>query len=136
MVAFFTGPFAKLLDDNYVQEKVKAWVSPDIMRNMSKPYSDSADFKEGTVLEYILRYGRIESVNQTFKLIGTGTYTAPTTTKYHGVGDCYHAGSNFYSATIEHASHGIHASAKSQSDLDGIYSRVKARLSERGISVH
>ena len=65
----------------------------------------------------------------------TGTYIAPTTTKYHGVGDCYHAGSNFYSATIEHASHGIHATAKSQSDLDGIYSRVKARMSDRGVAV-
>ena len=69
-VAFFTGPFAKLLDDNYVQEKVKLWASPDIMRNLNRPYSDAAGFKEGTVLEYILRYGRIESFNQTFKLTG------------------------------------------------------------------
>lgn len=69
-VAFFTGPFAKLLDDNYVQEKVKVWASPDIMRNLNRPYSDAAGFKEGTVLEYILRYGRIESFNQTFKLTG------------------------------------------------------------------
>ncbi|QPG07440.1 hypothetical protein IUJ34_19955 [Klebsiella pneumoniae subsp. pneumoniae] len=62
----------------------------------------------------------------------TGTYTAPTTTKYHGVGDCYHAGSNFYGATLEHASHGIHASAKSQSDLDGIYTRVKPGCLQEG----
>ncbi|HBX1742004.1 TPA: phage coat protein, partial [Klebsiella pneumoniae] len=46
-VAFFTGPFAKLLDDNYVQEKVKVWASPDIMRNLNRPYSDAAGFKEG-----------------------------------------------------------------------------------------
>lgn len=69
-VAFFTGPFAQVLDDNLVQEKVKLWVSPNIMRNLNRPYSDAAGFKEGTVLEYILRYGRIESVNQTFKLTG------------------------------------------------------------------
>ncbi len=46
------------------------WASPDIMRNLNRPYSDAAGFKEGTVLEYILRYGRIESFNQTFKLTG------------------------------------------------------------------
>ncbi|WP_336667273.1 major capsid protein [Enterobacter mori] len=40
------------------------------MRNLNRPYSDAAGFKEGTVLEYILRYGRIESFNQTFKLTG------------------------------------------------------------------
>lgn len=70
MVAFFTGPFAKTLDDNYVQEKVKVWVSPDINRNLDKPYSPASGFKEGTVKEYILRYGRIASIDQTFKLTG------------------------------------------------------------------
>lgn len=68
VVAFFTGPFAKALDDNFVGEKVKLWVSPEINRNLDKPYSNAGGFKEGTVKDYLLRYSRVSSIDQTFVL--------------------------------------------------------------------
>lgn len=64
----------------------------------------------------------------------TGTYTAPAALRYHTVGNCYHAGANFYAA-LNHASHGIHGTAKTQLELDGIASRVRARMALRGITV-
>lgn len=64
----------------------------------------------------------------------SGTYFAPTTTRYHTVGNGNHAGANFYPG-LNHAAHGIHSSSKTITQLDGIYKRVKQRLSSRGISV-
>lgn len=70
LIAFFTRDFAKVLDDNLVGEKVKVWVSPEINRNLDRPYSNANGFKEGTVKDYILRYGRVESIEPTFALKG------------------------------------------------------------------
>ncbi|WP_404811176.1 major capsid protein [Actinobacillus pleuropneumoniae] len=70
VVAFFVGEFAKVLSDNNTTEKVKLWVSPEIMRNFDRPYSQSAGFKEGTIKDYVLRYARIESINETHALSG------------------------------------------------------------------
>lgn len=67
---FFTKDFAKILDDNYCMEKVKLWVSPSIRRRISQPFSNSDGFKAGTLEQYILDYGRIESINSTFELSG------------------------------------------------------------------
>lgn len=64
----------------------------------------------------------------------TGTYITPTTSRFHTVGNCYHAGANFYPA-LNHASHGIHGTAKTPLELDGIASRVRARMALRGITV-
>ena len=68
IVAYFTGPFAKELDNNFVTKIDEMWISPQMMRNFQKPYSNAAGFKEGTVLDYLLQYGRIESIKSTFEL--------------------------------------------------------------------
>lgn len=65
----------------------------------------------------------------------SGTYIAPVNTKFHGVGDCYHSGANFYSNSLEHASHGVHAVAKTEVEMNSIYSRIKNRMAARGIVV-
>ncbi|OOF39892.1 phage coat protein [Rodentibacter rarus] len=68
VIKFFTGNFAKVLDDNLVGEKVKIWVSPEINRNLDRPYSNANGYKEGTIKDYILKYGRVESIEPTFAL--------------------------------------------------------------------
>lgn len=68
VIKFFTGNFAKVLDDNLVGEKVKVWVSPEINRNLDRPYSNANGYKEGTIKDYILKYGRVESIEPTFAL--------------------------------------------------------------------
>jgi hypothetical protein len=70
IMTFFTRDFAKDLDDNYVQQLDVAWVSPEIMRRLQTPYSGAAAFKEGTLEDYIVRYGRIRSFRRTFKMSG------------------------------------------------------------------
>lgn len=83
IVAYFTGDFANALDNNYTPRVDELWVSPQIMRNFEKPYSGATAFKEGTVKEYLERYGRIGSIQSTFELgragNGTGIYNDPTT---------------------------------------------------------
>lgn len=64
----------------------------------------------------------------------SGTYAIPTTNRFHTVGNCYHAGGNFYAA-LNHASHGVHMTAKSQSQIDAIYGRVKLRMAAVAINV-
>jgi len=70
IIAFYTKDFAKELDDNYVAFVDKMWVTPALGRRLSEPYSKSGEFKEGTLGDYILRYGRIKEFKVTFKLTG------------------------------------------------------------------
>lgn len=68
IIAYFTGDFAESLDDNYCAKVDEMWVSPQIRRRFAEPYSASAGFKEGTLEEYLLRYGRIGKIDTTFEL--------------------------------------------------------------------
>lgn len=78
VVAYFQGPFAEALDNNYVSEIDELWVSPQMRRNFKKVYSTAGQFKEGTVEDYLLRYGRIKKIETTYELgregQGTGDY--------------------------------------------------------------
>lgn len=78
IVQYFQGPFAEALDNNYVDQVDVLYVSPQIRRNLKKVYSGAGEFKEGTVEEYILRYGRVRDIQTTFELgregQGTGDY--------------------------------------------------------------
>ncbi len=81
IITYFTGDFAEALDNNYCAKVSKMWVSPQFNRKLDEPYSGSAFYKEGTLKDYLLRYGRIESIEVTFELgrsggAGTGTYNA------------------------------------------------------------
>lgn len=78
IIAYFTKDFAQALDNNYCAMVDELWVSPQLGRRLAEPYSAAGDFKEGTVKDYILRYGRIGAINTTFELgrqgQGSGLY--------------------------------------------------------------
>lgn len=70
IIKFFSDDFATELDANYVDMVDKMWVSPEIARRLAEPYSKSGDFKEGTLGDYVLRYGRVGEFKRTFKMSG------------------------------------------------------------------
>lgn len=68
---FWNQTFALQLDANYVNGKLSVvWVSPEIMRRMTVPFSNAEGFKGGTLLSYILQFGRVGEFRQTYKLTG------------------------------------------------------------------
>lgn len=68
--AFFNGPFGALLDANLISQKVNIYVSPEIMRNLDRPYSGAAGFKVGSLREALESGRRINKIVQTFELTG------------------------------------------------------------------
>lgn len=76
IVSFFNKDFAAILDAQNVFEPVTIWVSPAVRRSFSRPYSDAAGFKGGTVEDFILQFaktgnvGRIASIGTNFLLTG------------------------------------------------------------------
>ncbi len=68
--AFFNGPFGAMLDDNLVSQPVNLYISPEIARNWDRPYSGSAGFKVGSLMEAIEKNRRINKVTVTFELSG------------------------------------------------------------------
>lgn len=70
IINFFTKDLAKELDDEYIDSKIVLWVSPQVKRRLGVPLSKSDGFKGGTLEQEILRFGRVESINQTFLLEG------------------------------------------------------------------
>lgn len=76
IVEFFNQDFAALLDMQNVFEPVTLWVSPSVRRSFSRPYSNAAGYKAGTVEDFILTFGktggvgRIASIGTNFKLKG------------------------------------------------------------------
>lgn len=68
---FWNQTFALQLDANYVNGKLSVvWVSPEIMRRMTVPFSAADGFKSGTLLSAILEFGRVGEFKQTYKLSG------------------------------------------------------------------
>lgn len=76
IVKFFNQDFQAVLDAQNVFEPVTLWVSPSVRRSFSRPYSNAAGFKGGTIEDYILAFGktgnvgRIASIGTNFKLTG------------------------------------------------------------------
>lgn len=68
IIKFFTEDFAMVLDSNLVDKVDKLWVSPQMMRSFGRPYSGSNNFKEGTIKDYIIRYGRVSDIQRTYEL--------------------------------------------------------------------
>lgn len=54
IVEFFNQDFQAVLDAQNVFEPVTLWVSPSVRRSFSRPYSNAAGFKGGTIEDYIL----------------------------------------------------------------------------------
>ena len=74
VIAFFTGPFAAMLDANFITDQVIVYVSPEIMRNLEKPLSSAEGFKAGSLREFLVRGNggdsRIRDIKRTFELTG------------------------------------------------------------------
>lgn len=70
IVAFFSLYFGTILDANLVTQKVNVYVSPEIGRRFDQFYSGSADSKEGTLLDYLMKTRRINKVVVTYELSG------------------------------------------------------------------
>lgn len=68
--AFINGPFGALLDNNLVARPVNLYVSPEIMRNLDRPYSGAGGFKIGSLRDALLANRRINKIEQTFELTG------------------------------------------------------------------
>jgi hypothetical protein len=68
---FWNQTFALQLDANYVNGKLSVvWVSPEIMRRMTVPFSAADGFKSGSLLTAVLEFGRVGEFKQTYKLSG------------------------------------------------------------------
>lgn len=68
---FWNQTFAVQLDANYVNGKLSVvWVSPEIMRRMTVPFSSSEGFKGGSLMQAILTNSRVGEFRQTYKLTG------------------------------------------------------------------
>lgn len=82
IIEFWTRAFAKELDDNYCPYVDVVWISPQIRRRLQEPYSNAQGFKEGTLMDYILTFGRVKEFKVTFELgregNGTGDYNVDT----------------------------------------------------------
>lgn len=70
ILAFFQGPFAAMLDDNFITAQVNLYVSPGIKRNFEKNLSQADGFKGGTIERAILEKGRIAAIKRTYELTG------------------------------------------------------------------
>ena len=76
IVEFFNQDFQAILDAQNVFEPVTLWVSPSVRRSFSRPYSNAAGFKGGTIEDYILAFGktgnigRIASIGTNYLLTG------------------------------------------------------------------
>lgn len=76
IVEFFNQDFQAVLDAQNVFEPVTLWVSPSVRRSFSRPYSNAAGYKGGTIEDYILAFGktgnvgRIASIGTNFLLSG------------------------------------------------------------------
>lgn len=68
--AFINGPFGAMLDDNLIVGGVNLYVSPEIARNLDRPYSGSTGFKIGSLREALLANRRINKIVTTFELTG------------------------------------------------------------------
>ena len=70
IITFFQQTFKAILNEEVV-DKVKVWVSPEIMINLMKPLSAAGEYKEGTLLDQVKRFcPHIESIDEDFALNG------------------------------------------------------------------
>lgn len=67
---FLSGPFGAMLDDNLIAGGVNLYVSPEIARNLDRPYSGADGFKGGTLYDYVLKNRRVNKIAVSFELSG------------------------------------------------------------------
>jgi hypothetical protein len=79
---FFTQTLGAMLDANLIAGAVNIYVSPQIWRNLLRPYSGSAGFKGGTLLQQILNNPQIAKIERTFKLTGNAFFGFVPNSRY------------------------------------------------------
>lgn len=82
IVTFFNTYFGAILDDNKVAQKVNVYVSPEIGRRLDQFYSGSAAYKEGTLLEYLLKNRRLGKIAVTYELSGNAFFAFVPSSEY------------------------------------------------------
>jgi hypothetical protein len=68
--AFVNNVLGAALDDNHIGAGVNMYVSPEIGRNLDKPYSGAAGFKTGSLRDALVANRRINKIEVTFELSG------------------------------------------------------------------
>lgn len=67
---FINGAFGTMLDSNLITGRVNLYVSPEIARNLDKPYSGSMGFKTGSLRDALLANRRIAKIEVSYELSG------------------------------------------------------------------
>ena len=72
---FVNNVIGKALDDNNLTgRRINLYISPEIGRNLDRPYSGAAGFKEGSIRDVLLKNRRIAKITDTFKLTGNAFF--------------------------------------------------------------
>jgi Family of unknown function (DUF6260) len=79
---FVNNVLGEALDDNYIAAGVNMYVSPEIARNLDKPYSGSAGFKIGSLRDVLLANRRITKIATTFELTGNEFFAFVPSAEY------------------------------------------------------
>ena len=82
IVAFFATYFGGVLDANKVTQKINVYVSPEIGRRLDMFYSLAGAFKEGTLLDYLLKGRRINKIAVTHELSGNEFFAFVPNSQY------------------------------------------------------
>lgn len=69
LIAFFQGPFASVLNTNFIDQLSILWVSPEIDANLSKIYVENG-VTIGTVKDYLMKFIRVGEIRRTFAFSG------------------------------------------------------------------
>lgn len=82
IVTFFSSYFGAILDANKVTAKINIYVSPEIGRRLDAFYSTSGQFKEGTLLDYLMKNRRINKIAVTHELVGNEFFAFVPSSEY------------------------------------------------------
>jgi len=80
--AFVNNTLGAALDDNYIVGGINLYVSPEISRNLDKPYSGSAGFKIGSLRDVLLANRRINKIETSFELSGNEFFAFVPSAEY------------------------------------------------------
>lgn len=80
--AFINGAFGAMLDANLIVGGVNMYVSPEIARNLDRPYSGSTGFKTGSLRDALLANRRINKIETSFELSGNSFFGFVPSSEY------------------------------------------------------
>jgi len=71
---FFSQYLGTILDNNLVRQRVNIYVSPEIGRRLDLPYAKSAEFRDGSMRDWLLKNRRINKIEVTYELSGNAFF--------------------------------------------------------------